>query len=278
MTNTLQLPSPAKLNLFLHITGRRPDGYHNLQTVFQLLEYGDTLSFSPHKTIEIVSDLDIPPEQNLIFRAANLLQNHSSTHYGVKIHLHKRLPIGGGIGGGSSNAATTLLGLNHLWQTGLTIDELALLGRQLGADVPVFVRGHSAWAQGIGDELEPMDLPERWYLVVQPPVQINTAKFFAHPHLTRDTAPISKEDFSAGQGHNDFEPLAREIFPEVAEIFDLLQPWQPRLTGSGSCVFAIFNNQTEAQLAQNKLPASLPGFISKGVKHSPLLEALGNTL
>ncbi|TVP89712.1 MAG: 4-(cytidine 5'-diphospho)-2-C-methyl-D-erythritol kinase, partial [Pseudomonadaceae bacterium] len=202
----LSLPAPAKLNLFLHITGRRTDGYHTLQTLFQFLDYGDTLHFQPRRDgqIQLHTELEgVDPADNLILRAAKLLQPHCAQHGGADIRLDKRLPMGGGLGGGSSDAATTLLGLNQLWQCGLTLDQLAELGLQLGADVPVFVRGHAAWAEGVGEQLTPVDIEEPWYLVAIPDCNVSTAEVFSDQRLTRDTPPITLAAFREHGGRND---------------------------------------------------------------------------
>lgn len=267
-------PAPAKLNLMLRITGRRSDGYHDLQTVFQLLDFGDRLRFDlrPDGIIRKPNPPPgIPDNNGLAVRAARLLQQVSGTPLGVDIHLDKRLPLGGGVGGGSSDAATTLVVLNHLWGTGLCEDELAALGRQLGADVPVFVRGHTAWAEGVGERLTPLTLPERWYLVTCPPVHISTAELFADPQLERAMPRISFEDFLHGAGGNAFEPVALRRYPILAEAFALLRPLgEPRLTGTGACVFCACPDRSSADEAQRRLPATWTSFVARGVHRSPL--------
>ena len=202
MLTELVLPAPAKLNLFLHITGRRPDGYHNLQTLFQFLDFGDQLTIVViNSGIELVSDLEgVEPEDNLIVKAARLLQQETGCRQGARIHLDKRLPMGGGLGGGSSNAATTLLGLNALWGLNLTIDQLTALGLKLGADVPVFVRGHSAFAEGVGEILTPIELQEAWFLILVPDARVNTAEMYGHGDLTRNSLPISVRDVLEREG------------------------------------------------------------------------------
>ena len=274
----LTLPSPAKLNLFLHINGRRPDGYHQLQTVFQLLDYGDELSFE--STDDAVLTLSpviegLPNEENLIIRAAKLLQQHTDCTKGARIVLTKRLPMGGGIGGGSSNAATTLLALNLLWQTQLSTEQLASLGKRLGADVPVFIHGRSAWAEGIGEIITPLDLPTRWYLVIRPNVHVSTADIFAKKKLTRDTPIIKVAAFLEGGGKNDCQDLVLESFPQVKEAIDWLNFFsQARLTGTGSCIFAAFDSEAEAKEVLALKPVHLQGFVAKGVNRSPLHTAL----
>jgi 4-diphosphocytidyl-2-C-methyl-D-erythritol kinase len=273
----LSLPAPAKLNLFLHITGRRPDGYHNLQTIFQLIDYCDTLHFELRDDAAIIlhSDLNFPLEQNLIWRAARALQQNSNTNKGATIYLDKRLPIGGGVGGGSSDAATTLVGLNKLWNIQLSLEALAEIGKTLGADVPVFVHGKTAWAEGIGEQLTPIQLPETWFLVVKPDCEVNTAKIFMHSELTRDSPRIKIADFQIGQNRNDCETLVRKLYPEVSAIFKLLEPYgKPHLTGTGSCVFLAFTKPEEAHTISEKLSPSLKKFICKGINRSPLLDKI----
>lgn len=276
----LTLPAPAKLNLFLHIVGRRADGYHNLQTLFQLLDYGDELTFTPRhdSAIEVIPQLaDMPLENNLIYKAARLLQQHTNHQGGANIHLDKRLPMGGGLGGGSSDAATALVGLNRLWQTGLNNDELAALGRQLGADVPVFVRGQTAWGEGIGDRLTPVQTPPDWFVVIAPQCRINTGEIFSHQTLTRDT-PIMKIRASFGQGpHNDWrndcQPVVERLYPAVKTAREWLSEHAPaRMTGTGACVFAGFDCRERAETVLAKRPPPLQGFVAKGVNRSPLYD------
>lgn len=279
MTEALTLLSPAKLNLFLHITGRRADGFHTLQTVFQLLDYGDTLQFSPRSDSDITlrpALPGLPAEDNLIVRAARALQTrhktlHPASPAGVDIALDKRLPLGGGLGGGSSNAATTLVALNYLWNTGLDRPALMALGRQLGADVPVFVFGQSAWAEGVGDELTPLSLPDRWYLVIVPNCQVSTARVFSHKDLTRDTAAIKVAAFSQGGGKNDCQNLVRRLYPEVDKALIWLNKFSTtaRMTGTGACVFAAFENRGEAEQILQQLPAGLTGFTARALDRSP---------
>ncbi len=275
----LSLPAPAKLNLFLHITGRREDGYHLLQTVFQLLDYGDTIELRRRADGEVRLHSDMPgvsPRDNLAYRAAVDLQQASGSRQGVDIHLEKRLPSGGGLGGGSSDAATVLVGLNRLWQTGLSGDQLAALGLALGADVPVFVKGRCAWAEGIGESLQDVNLPERWYLVIDPRAHVATAAVFADKNLTRNTQPITLAAFLKQGGHNDCEPVARRLFPAVNEALNWLSgQGTARLTGTGGCVFAAFSSRADAETAAAIVPAKWLWFIARGVNESPLHRALG---
>ena len=275
----LSLLSPAKLNLFLHITGRRADGYHCLQTLFQLLDYGDTLDFTLNHAgdINLSPELPgVPSEQNLIVRAARLLQPFNKTGQGVDIQLTKRLPMGGGIGGGSSNAATALVALNHLWQCGLTRQQLQDLGLRLGADVPVFVNAQTAWAEGVGEQLLPVEMPAKWFLVAQPECHVSTAEIFSNKCLTRDTAPITVAAFLEQGGKNDCQAVVRAIYPEVDKALKTLEFFCQTaiMTGTGACVFASFDSSEKAQQVQQQLPSSLPSFIAKGVNRSPLYDWL----
>jgi 4-diphosphocytidyl-2-C-methyl-D-erythritol kinase len=264
----LILPAPAKLNLMLHILGRRADGYHELQTLFQFLDYADELGFALRSDGEIrlhTAINGVPHDSNLIVRAARLLQQHANSTLGADIWLDKRLPMGGGIGGGSSDAATTLLGLNHLWQQGCSEDQLATLGLSLGADVPVFVRGHAAFAEGVGEKLQPVTLSEPWFLVAIPQVLVSTAEIFSDPELTRDTPPIKVRSLLEGGGRNDCQPVVQKRYPEVHNALILLNKFVPaRLTGTGACVFGSFPNQDDADKVARQLPATLPSFIAQG--------------
>lgn len=264
----LILPAPAKLNLMLHILGRRADGYHELQTLFQFLDFGDELGFAlrPDGEIHLHTPIDgVPHDSNLIVRAARLLQQHANCTLGVDIWLDKRLPMGGGIGGGSSDAATTLLGLNHLWQLNYSEDQLASLGLSLGADVPVFVRGHAAFAEGVGEKLQPVTLSEPWFLVAIPQVLVSTAEIFSDPELTRDTPPIKVRSLLEGGGRNDCQPVVTKRYSEVRNALILLNKFVPtRLTGTGACVFGSFPNQDDADKVARQLPATLPSFIAQG--------------
>ena len=275
-----QWPSPAKLNLFLYITGRRADGYHQLQTLFQFLDYGDTLTIVPRQDeqIRLLTPVDgVPDEQNLIVRAARLLQQHCASHAiatpprGADISIDKRLPMGGGLGGGSSNAATVLVALNELWQCGLSDDQLAQMGLTLGADVPVFVRGHAAFAEGIGEQLQPANPAEKWYLVAHPGVSIPTPVIFADKELKRDTPVRPLNALLQAPYANDCEPIARKRFREVEQLLSWLLQYAPsRLTGTGACVFAEFDSEPAALQVLNQAPAWLRGFVARGVNVSPL--------
>ncbi|ATM78164.1 MULTISPECIES: 4-(cytidine 5'-diphospho)-2-C-methyl-D-erythritol kinase [Serratia] len=275
-----QWPSPAKLNLFLYITGRRADGYHQLQTLFQFLDYGDTLTIVPRQDdqIQLLTPVEgVPDEQNLIVRAARLLQQHCTTHSiatlprGADISIDKRLPMGGGLGGGSSNAATVLVALNELWQCGLSDDQLADMGLTLGADVPVFVRGHAAFAEGIGEQLQPANPAEKWYLVAHPGVSIPTPVIFADAELKRDTPVRPLNALLQAPYANDCEPIARKRFREVEQLLSWLLQYAPsRLTGTGACVFAEFDSEPAALQVLNQAPAWLRGFVARGVNVSPL--------
>lgn len=273
-TNAIAWPAPAKLNLFLHINGRRADGYHELQTLFIFLDHCDWLRFHTNNSNQVTIEpalADVPQEQNLIYRAAMLLKQHSAAPLGVMIELDKRLPMGGGIGGGSSDAATTLVALNHLWQIHLPIDELAELGRQLGADVPVFVRGHAAFAEGVGEQLQPVEIEEKWYLVLVPPSHVSTAAVFQHPDLKRDTPKQQWHELQQGDWHNDCEPLVKKNYPEVEKALRWLIEYAPsRMTGTGACVFAEFEHEAHAREILALMPTWLHGFVARGKNLSPL--------
>lgn len=269
-------PAPAKINLFLHITGRRPDGYHLLQTVFQFLDYCDYLGFALRDDGEIRRSLPLPgvaAGADLTIRAARLLQRHCGVAQGVEISIDKRIPLGGGLGGGSSNAATTLWALNCLWKLDLSTDALAGLGLRLGADVPVFVRGQAAWAEGIGEVLSPVVLEEPWYLVLTPAAQVSTAEIFGAPELTRDSDTLTIDGFLSGdQGLNVCEPVVRARYPRVAEALDWLSRYAPaRMSGTGACVFARFDRREAAEAVHARMPAGWRGFVAKGCNRSPLL-------
>ncbi len=271
-------PAPAKLNLFLHITRRRADGYHELQTIFQLLDHGDELAFEVTESQQIVRVSDIPgvpAEQDLIVRAARLLQAETGYRGGARLYINKRLPMGGGLGGGSSDAATTLVVLNQLWGCGVTAPALAELGRRLGADIPVFVRGNTAWGEGIGEILTPIELETPWFVVLQPAVEIATAALFSSAELTRDCVKITIRDFLASGGANVFEPLVREQYPEVDKAMKWLDKFSPsRLTGTGSCIFARVAGKDQADRILAQLPSGVTGFAAQGVNASPLWERL----
>lgn len=272
-------PAPAKLNLFLQITGRREDGYHLLQTVFQLLDRGDSVRLRPRRDGRIVrvSDLDgVPPERDLVVRAAASLKPYAPADAGVDIEVDKRIPLGGGLGGGSSDAATVLVALNHLWNCGLSAQTLASLGLALGADVPVFVQGRSAWAEGVGERLTPIDLPERWFVVVDPKTSVPTAPLFQVPELTRDAVPTTIPRFLAGaETSNAFEPVVSARYPAVAAALTWLEPYgRPRLSGSGGCVFVDVATEAEAAALAAACPQGWSAWAARGVNRSPLLAAL----
>ncbi len=273
-------PSPAKLNLFLYITGRRTNGYHDLQTLFQFLDYGDELLIQANHSGEIQLTPAIPGvalHDNLVWKAAMALKQASGCDYGAAIQLHKILPMGGGIGGGSSNAATVLVALNYLWQLELSLEQLANIGLQLGADVPVFVRGFAAFAEGVGEQLIPSHPDEKWYLVVKPNVSISTADIFSNPDLTRDTPKRALATLLELPYENDCEKIVRLLYPEVDKQLSWLLQYAPsRLTGTGSCVFAEFSNQDDALSVLKKLPDSTSAFVAKGKNTSPLHETLTN--
>jgi 4-diphosphocytidyl-2-C-methyl-D-erythritol kinase len=275
MPRDLSLLSPAKLNLFLHITGRRPDGYHELQTLFQLLDWGDRMHFTTDDSGEIrlhCPGLDIPPEDNLILRAAHLLQRDSR---GVEIRLEKHIPTGGGLGGGSSNAATTLLALDQLWALNLGQEKLQQLGSSLGADVPVFVGARTAWAEGIGEILTPVPLPERWYLILTPQCHVSTGEIFSHRELTRNSSPIKIAAFFEGHSRNDCQELVRRLHPEVDKALKILEKFgEARLTGTGACVFTAFDNEAQARAAECELPPEWTGIVARGVNESPATQYL----
>nr|WP_282562599.1 4-(cytidine 5'-diphospho)-2-C-methyl-D-erythritol kinase [Marinobacter panjinensis] len=278
----MALPSPAKLNLFLHILGRRPDGYHELQTLFQFLDYGDTITLTPRTDDRIVLEQSVPgvpDEDNLVLRAARQLAATANNEVaGVSIAIDKILPMGGGLGGGSSNAATTLLGLNHLWGLDRSLDELAELGLALGADVPVFVRGHSAWGEGVGERLTDANPPEDWFVVIKPPCDISTKEIFSEQGLTRDTpgikiAPAFEGD--ASRYRNDCEDVVRRLYPEVHQSLEWLAQFGPaRLTGTGACIFGRFPTESAARIIWESKPSGITGFVAQGVNISPLHKKL----
>jgi len=277
-------PAPAKLNLFLYITGRRADGYHNLQTLFQFLDFGDTLEITPDRsgTITLLTPLaGVPDAENLIVRAAQALKHSAAergtlpANAGAQIALEKRLPLGGGLGGGSSDAATVLVALNYLWQTALTEDELAAIGVQLGADVPVFVRGQAAFAEGVGEQLLPANPAEKWYLVAHPGVSIATPDLFRDPELTRDSPIRTLDELLQRPFHNDCEAVARKRFREVDALLSWLLEYAPsRLTGTGACVFAEFSSEPAARQVLELAPKWIRGFVARGLNLSPLQRTL----
>ncbi len=271
---TLRALSPAKLNLFLHVTGRRPDGYHLLQTVFQLLSWGDDMRFEWRDTpgVSLSGDTgDIAPADNLILRAAKLI---SPLDQGAHIYVRKRIPRGGGLGGGSSNAATTLVALNQLWKLELDRDELIRIGTSMGADVPVFIKGRSAWAEGIGEKLTPISLPKRWYVVAQPDCFVSTAEIFADPELTLQTPPITVQAFFSGAGRNDLQPVVVRRYPEVQRAVEWLRErsLDARMTGSGACVFASVESEQEAYIIAEQAPTGLTVVVAEGLDKLPEIQ------
>ncbi|MCX9559560.1 4-(cytidine 5'-diphospho)-2-C-methyl-D-erythritol kinase [Vibrio cholerae] len=273
-------PSPAKLNLFLYITGRRANGYHDLQTLFQFLDYGDELTITANNSGNITLSpalADVALEDNLIYKAAMALKNAAQSPLGADIQLHKVLPMGGGIGGGSSNAATTLVALNYLWQTGLSDDQLAEIGLALGADVPVFTRGFAAFAEGVGEKLSAVEAEEKWYLVVRPAVSIATKDIFTHPQLMRNTPKRDLASLLATPYENDCEKIVRSLYPEVDKQLSWLLQYAPsRLTGTGSCVFAEFSSRKDAQAVFAQLSDNVLAFVAQGRNVSPLRKTLAD--
>ena len=275
MLTHLTCPAPAKLNLFLHVTGRRADGYHLLQTVFRFIDFADTLHFSLRTDAEVRHLNPLPgvlAENDLTVRAARLLQAETGCRLGVDIRIDKRLPMGGGLGGGSSDAATTLIALNRLWQLGLGRERLQQLGLSLGADVPVFVFGRNAFAEGVGEALAPINLPSPWYVVLMPQVEVPTAKIFAAEALTRNTLPIRMAAFPDVLTRNDLQPVVCEMFPQVQKAIDWLSQFaEAKMTGSGACVFAEFDSQQSAQSVLESAPAEFKGVVARGLDQHPML-------
>jgi 4-diphosphocytidyl-2-C-methyl-D-erythritol kinase len=274
-------PAPAKLNLFLHVVGRRADGYHLLQMVFQLLDWGDTLHFCERDDDRINFSTGLPgvvAEDNLCLRAARLLRERTRCAHGIDMRIDKRIPMGGGLGGGSSDAATTLVALNEIWQTGCSVDELAAIGLELGADVPVFVRGHSAWAEGVGEILTPINLPERHFVIVDPRVEVPTAELFQAAELTRNSPPATISGYLSGAPtSNAFAPIVRARYPEVAAALDWLGRFgEARLSGSGGCVFIATDSADQAAAIRHDCPARFVAHVASGVARSPLLDMLGS--
>lgn len=267
-------PAPAKINLFLHVVGRREDGYHLLQTVFRFLDYGDELRFAPRSdgAIVLATPLPgVPADADLTVRAARLLRERCGTSAGVTISMRKRLPMGGGLGGGSSDAATTLLALNRLWDCRLAEEELRHLGLTLGADVPVFIHGRACFAEGVGERFTDLALPPAWYLVTVPSVAVPTVEIFRAPDLRRDTPVITSTAWRAGMGGNDLEPVARRLYPEVSNHLDWLRARGPaRMSGSGACCFAEFASEEGARAALAALPKEMQGFVARGLDSHPI--------
>jgi 4-diphosphocytidyl-2-C-methyl-D-erythritol kinase len=271
-------PAPAKLNLFLHVTGRRADGYHELQTLFQLIDLCDTVAISVREDGQIerpVGPPEVPCEADLTVRAARALQSATGTRLGASLKVCKRIPQGGGLGGGSSDAATTLLALNEMWNCGLSLSELASLSRPLGADVPVFVQGSSAWAEGVGERLTPVTLPAKWYVVIYPGVSMSTREVFQSPELTRNSPLITIRAFFESGGRNDCEPVVRARAPQVAEALEWLARFAPaRMTGTGSCVFSACGSAGDAERLAARVPDHWMSFVAQGLNTSPVHERL----
>jgi len=271
-------PAPAKINLFLHVVGKRTDGYHLLQTVFRFIDHCDYLRFTPRDDGQIVLATPlpgVPADSDLTVRAAKALQAATACPSGANIAVEKHLPMGGGLGGGSSDAATTLVALNQLWQCGLSSAELQQIGLGLGADVPVFIHGHATFAEGIGEQFTDIDVPDAWYLVLVPPVSVPTLEIFRAPDLRRDTPTISSQDWQPGVGGNDLEPVACRLYPEVALHLAWLRQQdnvrQAAMSGSGACCFAEFATELEASAAEAALPADMKGFVAHGLNKHPIL-------
>jgi 4-diphosphocytidyl-2-C-methyl-D-erythritol kinase len=283
-TTTLTCAAPAKLNLFLHVVGRRADGYHLLQTLFRFIDLNDTLSFTLREDGDVcrVNALDgVPPEHDLCVKAARLLQKETGCKLGVDIKLEKNIPMGGGLGGGSSDAATTLLALNSLWELHLSREQLMRLGLTLGADVPVFVYGENAFAEGVGEKLQAYTLPEAWYIVLSPPVNVPTVQIFTHPELTRNTISITiralpnGQAFKTGLFGNDLQAVACKLYPEIGQHLAWLSQFAPAMmTGSGACVFAEFATEEEAKAVLRQMPENMRGFAARGLQQHPLKDLI----
>lgn len=274
----LSWPAPAKINLFVHVLGKRTDGYHDIQTLFQLLDWGDEVQIYPTRDSGITRlpvAYDVPEDEDLVVRAARLLQSATGVRRGAEIGVLKRIPPGSGMGGGSSNAATVLLVLNRLWGCGLNLEELAVLGRRLGADVPVFVRGHSAMATGVGECLEPVSLGRQHYVLIFPGFPISTHEVFSDPDLARDSRAISLAQALAGQGRNDFEPVVCRRFPAFADLLESLRQWGvPAMTGTGSGVFIRVRDKKSAINAAQAMKSLYNVRAVRGVDRSPVHETL----
>ncbi|PHV12724.1 4-(cytidine 5'-diphospho)-2-C-methyl-D-erythritol kinase [Chitinimonas sp. BJB300] len=274
MTVFHSFPAPAKLNLFLHVTGRRPDGYHLLQTVFRLIDFGDTIEIADDDNGKITHENPlpgVPAETDLMVRAARLLQEHTGSTRGCRLRITKRLPMGGGLGGGSSDAATVLMALNHRWRLGLNRAALQALGLRLGADVPLFIFGRDAFAEGIGEALKEISLPQQWYVVLTPPVSIPTIEIFSDPCLTRNTPPIIMAAFPNNRVRNDLEAVVRKRYPIVEKYLNWLSQFgNSAMTGSGACVFSAFDTHDEAMRVLSLLPPTMQGFSAQSIKQHPL--------
>jgi len=278
MTDTLSLPAPAKLNLMLQITGRRADGYHLLETVFQFIDLCDRLEFELNQDGRLrrrSTNSPVAEGDDILLRTAALLQTRFQIKQGVDIAIDKKIPIGGGLGGGSSNAATCLLALNQLWRLGLTLDQLARIGLEIGADVPVFVAGRAAWATGIGEQLQPLELAQPIYLVIDPKIGVSTAQIFAAQELTRNCDPLTIRAFLRGAGTNVCEPVVRNRYPQVASALDWLSRFAPaRMSGTGACVFAAFDSLEQAEGVKSRVPENWGAFVAAAMNRSPVHQQL----
>ena len=274
----IKWPAPAKLNLMLRITGRREDGYHLLQTVFQMIDLFDWLTFHPvaDGVVSLQNPIPgVPEQEDLTVRAANLLKQHTGVADGVKIEIEKNLPMGGGLGGGSSDAATTLVVLNQLWGLGLSRDELMLLGLQLGADVPIFVYGHSAWAEGVGEQIQSINLPEQWFVIIKPECHVNTKEIFLAEGLTRDSKSIKIADFTAGDDQNDCYAVVKKMYPAVVDAANALSVFsKAKLTGTGACVYGAFDSESEADAVCKVLSDNWKVYLAKSADKSLLFRML----
>ena len=279
MTESLMLRAPAKLNLMLHITGRRDDGYHLLETVFQFIDLADRIEFSTNdagKILRLPGNSPVAAADDILLAAANLLQARFQVDKGVSIDIDKRIPVGGGLGGGSSDAAACLLALNQLWGLGLSLDQLAGIGLELGADVPVFVHGRAAWATGIGEVLQPVELEESIYLVIDPKVAVSSAQIFAAQELTRNSDPLTIRAFLRGSGCNVCEPVVRNLYPQVAEAIDWLSQYAAaRMSGTGACVFAAIDSLEQAEVVKSRVPRQWDAYITRAMNHNPVHQQLG---
>lgn len=279
MNESLILRAPAKLNLMLHITGRRDDGYHLLETVFQFIDLADRIEFSTNDTGKILrlqGNSPVEAAEDILLAAANLLHTRFQVDKGISIDIDKRIPVGGGLGGGSSDAATCLLALNQLWGLGLSLDQLAGIGLELGADVPVFVHGRAAWATGIGEVLQPVELEEPIYLVIDPKVAVSTAQIFAAQELTRNSDPLTIRAFLRGSGCNVCEPVVRNLYPQVAEAIDWLSQYAAaRMSGTGACVFAAIDSLEQAEVVKSRVPRQWNAYVTRAMNHNPVHQQLG---
>ena len=279
MTESLILRAPAKLNLMLHITGRRDDGYHLLETVFQFIDLADCIEFSANgegKILRLPGNSPVAAADDILITAATLLQARYQVNKGVCIDIDKCIPVGGGLGGGSSDAAACLLALNRLWGLGLSLDQLAMIGLELGADVPVFVHGRAAWATGIGEQLQDIELEKSIYLVIDPKVTISTARIFAAQELTRNSDPLTIRAFLSGSGCNVCEPVVRNLYPRVGEAIDWLNQYaSARMTGTGACVFAAIDSLEQAEVVKSQVPPQWSSYITRAMNYSPVHQQLG---